>query len=494
MHTRLSILQRGFTRTVHKNFSFNACKHAIKFTPIVSRSFTKDSNVLTTEPVTSAGDYTSTPDWVSALTPSQVVDELNRFIVGQTEAKKAVAIALRNRWRRHRLSDELKEEVLPKNILMIGPTGVGKTEIARRLAKLCQAPFIKVEATKFTEVGFHGRDVDQIIRDLMDIGITHTKTKLKEKYKDEAAKRVEEIILDHLVGKADPAGRETYRGLLRNKELEEREIEVELPEKQAKPAIGGHINENIMQFQEMIQSMMSRSSRVSLRKVKIKNARSTLEDAELDKMLNNDQVVKEAIRAVEEDGIVFIDEIDKICTGAKDYGHDASAEGVQRDLLPLIEGTVINTKYGNIKTDHILFIASGAFHSVKPADMLAELQGRLPIRVELKGLTEEDLVRILKEPEHNILKQNIELLKTEDVDLYFSEESIKELASVGAEINSTIENIGARRLLTVVEKVLEDISFNAPNLKGQRVEITKQLIREKVGDLLKKADLSKFVL
>jgi ATP-dependent HslUV protease ATP-binding subunit HslU len=437
----------------------------------------------------------------NVMQPKQIVEELNRHIVGQNDAKRAVAIALRNRWRRHQLPDNLKNEVLPKNILMIGPTGSGKTEVARRMAKIVNAPFIKVEATKFTEVGFHGKDVDTIIKDLVDIAIQQTRVKLKEILKEKVQKIVEERILNILLGNKEGSTRESFAKLLRSGELDDREIEIEIPDRPPQRGgfpgfMGGGDNVMVAPFDVSglvyrLENMFGRKSKT--RRMKIGKCKPLLEDIELDRMLNMDIVVKEAIRAVEQDGVVVIDEVDKICTSYSD-SHDASAEGVQRDLLPLIEGTTITTKYGNVKTDHILFIASGAFHSVKPADMLAELQGRLPIRVELKALTEADLYRILTEPENNLLRQNIELMKTEKVTLQFEDAAIREIAAVAAELNSTVENIGARRLITVVEKLLEEVSFNAPEMADQTVVMKKEDVRKYVGELIKKSDLSKFVL
>ena len=369
---------------------------------------------------------------------------------------------------------------------------------------MANAPFIKTEATKYTEVGFHGRDVDTIIRDLLDVGIQHTKDRLRGAYKTKATELAENKIIETLTGKKkqnftapDDSNFAEWRDKLRSGVLDDKEIEIELPVERQRPAGAGMAAGRVqspIDIQEILTPLFGGGgTKTKKRRMKIKDCLPKLEESEVDKLLQTDIVIKEAIRSVEEDGIVFIDEIDKICSSFKD-GHDASSEGVQRDLLPIIEGTTISTKYGNVKTDHILFIACGAFHSVKPSDMLAELQGRLPIRVELKGLTEKDLYRVLTEPETNILKQNVELLKTEGLDLEFTEDGVKEIAKLASEVNTTIENIGARRLITIVEKILEDISFNAPNLKGQKVIISEKEVQQHVGALLKKADLKKFIL
>eukprot|EP00761_Pharyngomonas_kirbyi_P013578 gb/GECH01013607.1/.p1 GENE.gb/GECH01013607.1/~~gb/GECH01013607.1/.p1 ORF type:complete len:653 (+),score=189.76 gb/GECH01013607.1/:1-1959(+) len=440
------------------------------------------------------------------LPPKKIVSELDRFIVGQYEAKRAVAIALRNRWRRHKLEKSLREEITPKNILMLGPTGVGKTEIARRLAKLAEAPFIKVEATKFTEVGFHGRDVDQIVRDLVDTALTQAKEKLKEEAMPKARAAAEERILDALVGEtAEPRSREVFRDMLRKGEIDDNIIDIDLPIPQQQSSQPSASGDNLPQGAVSLNDLGSILYKLSpsggsgrkTRKesIEIKKAMDPLIEAEAEKLVKTETVQSEAIRAVEEDGIVFVDEIDKVVTKSEYRdGHDASSEGVQRDLLPLIEGTTVSTKYGNVKTEHILFICSGAFHSVKPADMLAELQGRLPIRVELKGLTRTDLYRILTEPEQNLIKQQIALLETEGVDLQFREDAIEELANVAAEVNSSVENIGARRLYTVIERIIEEVSFNAPELKGQTVAIGKEDVRKHMATMLAKTDLTKFIL
>lgn len=427
------------------------------------------------------------------LLPREVVAELDRFIVGQNDAKRAVAIALRNRWRRKQLAPEVKEEIMPKNILMIGPTGVGKTEIARRLAKLAQAPFLKVEATKFTEVGFHGRDVDQIIRDLLDVGINETKALIHERNKKKFQREAENKMLDLLTGEnAASSTRDSFRRMLRNGLLDHREVEIEVMATR-----GVEKGNEPQQFETMIRvirdSLQMRAGGKSA-KMTVKEALPVLVKQEGEKLINMDLVIKEAIEAVEQDGIVFIDEIDKICQSSQAARHaDASAEGVQRDLLPLIEGSTVSTKHGNIDTSKILFIASGAFYSCKPSDLLAELQGRLPIRVELTALTENDMYKILTEPEMNLIKQQKELLKTEEIDLQFSDAAVKTIAKTAAEVNHTVENIGARRLHTVIEKILEDASFNCDQLKGT-LEISETDVEEKLKPLLEKTDLSKFVL
>lgn len=437
----------------------------------------------------------------------------------QTNSKLKKKKKSGNRWRRHQLSPELREEVLPKNILMIGPTGVGKTEIARRLAKLAQAPFLKVEATKFTEVGFHGRDVDQIIRDLVEVSIQQTRVKLREQMKSKAQKAAEERILEILVGEAHSDTKEQFRQMLKNGELDNREIQIDVPEHllnnnnnpnaagrkrspggqahfDMNPGAGGPGGQfNLDGMLKEISFMFGKKGQTKTKKMKISKCMPLLEEIETEKMMNAESIVGEAIRSVEEDGIVFIDEIDKICTKKEHRdGHDASSEGVQRDLLPLIEGTTISTKHGNVNTEHILFIASGAFHATKPSDMLAELQGRLPIRVELKGLSRDDLYRILTEPKYNQITQQVEMLKTEKVDLEFTDGAIKEIAAVAAEVNTTVENIGARRLHTVLERIIEDISYDAPDKVGSKVVISEQEVRNRVTDMLAKTDLTKFIL
>eukprot|EP00616_Rhizochromulina_sp_CCMP1243_P002944 CAMPEP_0118974440 /NCGR_PEP_ID=MMETSP1173-20130426/11583_1 /TAXON_ID=1034831 /ORGANISM="Rhizochromulina marina cf, Strain CCMP1243" /LENGTH=488 /DNA_ID=CAMNT_0006924175 /DNA_START=78 /DNA_END=1544 /DNA_ORIENTATION=- len=432
------------------------------------------------------------------LTPTDVVAKLDEYIVGQPEAKRAVAIALRNRWRRQNLPDDLQKEVIPKNILMIGPTGCGKTEIARRISSLSQAPFIKVEATKFTEVGFHGRDVDQIIRDLVESAMSLVRQQHADKLRQRVKRMAEDRILDTLTGPHSQNFRESFRQLLQDGALDERKIEVEIT-KQPGFDKGG----NVLQvdsgstFPEILGKMQKMAGRRTSEKKKlpISEARPIIEEQELEKLMENLDIKKAAIAAVEQSGIVFIDEIDKICSPSGKYrGADASAEGVQRDLLPLIEGSTINTKYGNVQTDYILFVASGAFHHVKPSDLLAELQGRLPIRVELKGLTEGDMYRILTEPITNLLAQQVELMQAEGIELEFEEGAVREMARVATEANRLLENIGARRLHTIVERVMEDISFEAPDMEETRVVVTKELVEERVSSLLVKSDLSKYIL
>ena len=436
---------------------------------------------------------------VSALSPREIVSELDRYVIGQKEAKKAVAVALRNRWRRQALSDEMRDEVLPKNILMIGPTGVGKTEISRRLSKLAEAPFIKVEATRFTEVGYVGRDVEQIVRDLIEIAIAMEREKKRKEVKAKAELKAEDKVLDALVGsKASVATKESFRKRLRNGDLDDNEIEIEVQDKAAGlqsfeiPGMPGG-NVGMVNLGDILGKSMG-NKKGKKKKMTVKESHDILVAQESDKMIEEDKIIKEAKKATEENGIVFLDEIDKVSARSDRVGGDVSREGVQRDLLPLIEGTTVSTKHGPIKTDHILFIASGAFQLAKPSDLLPELQGRLPIRVELNALNEDDFKRILKEPDNSLIKQYKELLKTENVNLIFTDDGIDMLAKISAEVNSSVENIGARRLHTIIEKVLDDISFNATDKAGETITIDKKYVNENLGNLVKDTDLSKFIL
>ncbi len=436
---------------------------------------------------------------MTSFSPREIVSELDRFIIGQADAKRAVAIALRNRWRRQQLPEGLREEVLPKNILMVGPTGVGKTEIARRLAKLANAPFLKVEATKFTEVGYVGRDVESIVRDLTEIAMNMTRERLRKEVTAKAELAAEERVLDALVGdNSSPETRQKFRKMLREGELNEREIEVNVQESAGAsmptmdiPGMPG-AQMGMVNLSEMLGGMFGGRSRP--RKMSVARSYEVLMREESDKLLNQESLVREAISLVENDGIVFLDEIDKITSREDARGADVSREGVQRDLLPLIEGTIVSTKHGPVKTDHILFIASGAFHLAKPSDLLPELQGRLPIRVELKALTRDDFVRILTETEVSLIKQYKALLGTENVTLVFGDEAIGAVADLAAEINTSVENIGARRLHTVLEKLLEDISFTATDRSGETFTVTADYVRTQVGELAKKGDLSRFIL
>lgn len=436
---------------------------------------------------------------MSHFTPREIVSELDRFIIGQHDAKRAVAIALRNRWRRQQLDESLREEVLPKNILMVGPTGVGKTEIARRLARLAEAPFIKVEATKFTEVGYVGRDVEQIIRDLVEISINMMRQKLRKEVEAKAEINAEERILDSLVGEsATSETRQKFRKMLREGELDDREVDVELNDN-ANPQMPTFDIPGMPGAQMGMVNLGDilgkfGGPRTVQKKLPLRDAYAALLAEESDNLLDQDRVIKEALYAVEQNGIVFIDEIDKICARSERSGADVSREGVQRDLLPLIEGTMVSTKYGTVKTDHILFIASGAFHIAKPADLLPELQGRLPIRVELKALSSDDFVKILTEPEASLIKQYIALLGTEEVTLKFTDDGIQEIAKLAADVNQNIENIGARRLHTVMEKLLEDISFEASDKSRETFTVDADYVRKTVGELSKNTDLSKFIL
>lgn len=436
---------------------------------------------------------------VSTLSPREIVSELDRYVIGQNQAKKAVAVALRNRWRRQALTDEMRDEVLPKNILMIGPTGVGKTEISRRLSKLAEAPFIKVEATRFTEVGYVGKDVEQIVRDLIEIAIAMERERKRKEVKAKAELKAEEKVLDAIVGnKASVATRESFRKRLRNGDLDTNEIEIEVQDTSSGlqsfeiPGMPGG-NVGMVNLGDILNKSMG-GKKGKKKKMTVKESHGILVAQESDKMIEEDKIIKEAKKATEENGIVFLDEIDKVSARSDRVGGDVSREGVQRDLLPLIEGTTVSTKHGPIKTDHILFIASGAFQLAKPSDLLPELQGRLPIRVELNALNEDDFKRILKEPDNSLIKQYKALLKTEDVNLEFSEDGIDMLAKISAEVNSSVENIGARRLHTIIEKVLDDISFNATDKAGETITVDKKFVQDNLGNLVKDTDLSKFIL
>ena len=434
----------------------------------------------------------------NSLSPREIVSELDRFVVGQNNAKRAVAIALRNRWRRQALEGDMKDEVLPKNILMMGPTGVGKTEISRRLSKLAEAPFVKVEATRFTEVGYVGRDVEQIIRDLLEIAIAMEKVKKRKEVHSKAQKLAEDRVLDAIVGnKASVATRESFRKRLRDGDLDDNEIEIAVTESSGGmssfeiPGMPG-ANVGMINISDMLGKSMGQKAKK--KKMSVKESHEILLNEEADKLIEQDKIIKSAKNTTENNGIVFLDEIDKISARTDRVGGDVSREGVQRDLLPLIEGTTVSTKYGPIKTDHILFIASGAFQLAKPSDLLPELQGRLPIRVELDALNSEDFKRILKEPDNSLIKQYKALLKTENVDLEFTEDGIDTIATIASEVNTTVENIGARRLHTIIERVLDEISFTATDRAGEKISIDSEYIKKNIGELVKDADLSKFIL
>ena len=433
----------------------------------------------------------------TSLSPREIVSELDRFVVGQNKAKRAVAIALRNRWRRQALTGDMKDEVLPKNILMIGPTGVGKTEISRRLSKLAEAPFVKVEATRFTEVGYVGRDVEQIVRDLLEIAISMEKVKKRKEVRAQAQRLAEDRVLDAVVGpKASVATRESFRKRLRDGDLDENEIEISINESNSMPSfeIPGMPGANVGMIN--ISDMLGKSmgAKAKRKKMSVKESYEILMNEESDKLIEQDKIIKSAKNTTENNGIVFLDEIDKISARTDRVGGDVSREGVQRDLLPLIEGTTVSTKYGPVKTDHILFIASGAFQLAKPSDLLPELQGRLPIRVELDPLTSEDFKRILKEPDNSLIKQYKALLKTEKVELDFTEDGINTIANIATEVNSSVENIGARRLHTIIERVLDEISFTATDKAGEKIIVDSNYINKNLGELTKDTDLSKFIL
>ena len=452
------------------------------------------SNVTTFKP---KDKQDSKENLATSLSPREIVSELDRFVVGQKNAKRAVAIALRNRWRRQALSGDMKDEVLPKNILMIGPTGVGKTEISRRLSKLAEAPFVKVEATRFTEVGYVGRDVEQIVRDLLEIAISMEKVKKRKEVRAQAQKLAEDRVLDAMVGaKATVATRESFRKRLRDGDLDDNEIEIAISESGNMPSfeIPGMPGANIgmINISDVLGKSMGKKSQ--RKKMTVKESYEILMNEESDKLIEQDKIIKSAKNTTENNGIVFLDEIDKISARTDRVGGDVSREGVQRDLLPLIEGTTVSTKYGPVKTDHILFIASGAFQLAKPSDLLPELQGRLPIRVELDPLTSDDFKRILKEPDNSLIKQYKALLKTENVELEFTEDGINTIANIATEVNSSVENIGARRLHTIIERVLDDISFTATDKSGEKVIVDSKYIKANLGELTKDTDLSKFIL
>ncbi|CDO59787.1 ATP-dependent hsl protease ATP-binding subunit HslU [Candidatus Phaeomarinobacter ectocarpi] len=435
---------------------------------------------------------------MTALSPRQIVAELDRHIVGQKDAKRAVAIALRNRWRRQQLDPALRDEVMPKNILMIGPTGVGKTEISRRLAKLAQAPFIKVEATKFTEVGYVGRDVEQIVRDLVEAAIGMVRETKREEVKASAHAAAENRVLEALVGAGASEGtRDSFRKKLRDGLLDDKEIDLEVRDTGGMPMMdipgmpeGGNVG--MINLNDMLGKAFG--GRTKPKRLKVRDSYEVLIQDESDKLLDDEQVTREAISLVENNGIVFLDEIDKVCAKSERQGADVSREGVQRDLLPLIEGTTVSTKHGPVKTDHVLFIASGAFHVSKPSDLLPELQGRLPIRVEMTALTRDDLKRILTEPEASLVKQYVALMGTEDVSLDFTEEGIDAIADIATEVNGSVENIGARRLHTVMERVLDEVSFEATDASGAVISVDRAYVESRIGDLAKDTDLQKFIL
>ena len=456
----------------------------------------KQKTNITPLPTRDSKQETDEKSVVSSLSPREIVSELDRYVIGQNAAKRAVAIALRNRWRRQALKGDMKDEVLPKNILMIGPTGVGKTEISRRLSKLAEAPFIKVEATRFTEVGYVGRDVEQIIRDLLEIAIAIEKERMRKEVYSKAQQAAEERVLNALVGnKASIATRESFRKRLRSGDLDNNKIEIEINDTPNMPSfeIPGMPGANVgmVNITEMFGKNIKKGKK---KKMTVKESHDILITEESDKMIEDDKIIKTAKISTEDNGIVFLDEIDKVSARGERIGGDVSREGVQRDLLPLIEGTTVSTKHGTIKTDHILFIASGAFQLAKPSDLLPELQGRLPIRVELNALTSDDFIRILEEPDNSLIKQYKALLKTEKVTLEFPKDGIETIAKLATEVNSNIENIGARRLHTIIEKVLDEISFTATDKGGETIVIDKNYVIKNLGELVKDTDLSKFIL